>query len=315
MVRTARRLTWRRWTQRVPAREVDRPSAPGLRASDRDRDAAVELLSQAAGDGRLTLEEYSARADQALAARLIDELSQLTADLQRPGGATGRATPATPAGAEQLSAILGNESRKGHWRVPARLQARSVLGDCHIELQDAVLTSHVTVIEARATLGAITIFVPDGVEVRLSGKAIAGRKVLQAQPRSAARRAGDRSPGHGHPGQRHRQAAVAVEPGPRGAGGRGAPSARAAPRLTARRYPGAGGRRRQLAPPSRQQYSRPWMTWPGPSIGAIRNSPVHLAAGQLALLPGGTPHAATVPESAPAVTLNVFTHRDAPPGV
>ncbi len=53
---------------------------------------------------------------------------------------------------------------------------RSLLGDCHIELQDAVLTSHVTTIEARATLGAVTIFVPDGVEVRLSGKAILGAK-------------------------------------------------------------------------------------------------------------------------------------------
>jgi Domain of unknown function (DUF1707) len=104
--------------------DVDRASAPGLRASDQDRDAAVELLSQAASDGRLTLEEYSARADQALGARLIDELSQLTADLQRP------AAPAAPESSiEQLSAILGNETRKGHWRVPSRLEARSVLGD------------------------------------------------------------------------------------------------------------------------------------------------------------------------------------------
>ncbi len=77
---------------------------------------------------------------------------------------------------QQLSAILGNETRKGHWQVPARIEARSLLGDCHLELQDAVLTSHVTVIEARATLGSVTIFVPDGVEVRLSGKAILGAK-------------------------------------------------------------------------------------------------------------------------------------------
>jgi quercetin dioxygenase-like cupin family protein len=39
---------------------------------------------------------------------------------------------------------------------------------------------------------------------------------------------------------------------------------------------------------------------------------VRLEAGQLAALPGGTPHSATVPEGG-AVTLNVFTHRDAPP--
>ncbi len=54
--------------------------------------------------------------------------------------------------------------------------ARALLGDCQIELQDAVLTSHVTTIEARATLGSITILVPDGVEVRLSGSVILGAK-------------------------------------------------------------------------------------------------------------------------------------------
>ncbi len=141
-----------------------------MRASDREREAALALLSAAAADGRLTLEEYAARADRALGARLQGELAVLTADLP---------TGTVPAGAtapEQMEAVLGNESRKGRWRVPAHLVARSVLGDCHIELQDAILTSHVTTIEARATLGAVTILVPDGVEVRLGGKVILGAR-------------------------------------------------------------------------------------------------------------------------------------------
>jgi len=45
----------------------------------------------------------------------------------------------------------------------------------------------------------------------------------------------------------------------------------------------------------------------------VDGQPVRLEAGQLAALPGGTPHAATVPEGGGAVTLNVFTHREAPP--
>ena len=44
----------------------------------------------------------------------------------------------------------------------------------------------------------------------------------------------------------------------------------------------------------------------------VDGQPVRLEAGQLAALPGGTPHSATVPEGG-AVTLNVFTHREAPP--
>lgn len=45
----------------------------------------------------------------------------------------------------------------------------------------------------------------------------------------------------------------------------------------------------------------------------VNGQTVRLGAGQLATLPGGTPHSATVPSQGPAVTLNVFTHREAPP--
>ena len=44
----------------------------------------------------------------------------------------------------------------------------------------------------------------------------------------------------------------------------------------------------------------------------VDGRPVTLAEGQLALLPGGTPHSATVGDE-PVVSLNVFTHREAPP--
>jgi quercetin dioxygenase-like cupin family protein len=46
----------------------------------------------------------------------------------------------------------------------------------------------------------------------------------------------------------------------------------------------------------------------------VDGEPVRLGPGQLAALPGGTPHSASVPDE-PAVSLNVFTHREAPPSV
>jgi hypothetical protein len=160
---------------------LDPASSPlELRASDRDREAALELLSVAAGDGRLTLEEYSGRAELALNARLQRELAELTADLER---AVPDTSPVEPA---EITAILGNESRKGHWHVPAHMTVRSVLGDCHLELQEAVLTSQHTTIDASATLGSITIFAPDGVDVRLSGRATLGSKSSQIHSAPAA---------------------------------------------------------------------------------------------------------------------------------
>ena len=48
----------------------------------------------------------------------------------------------------------------------------------------------------------------------------------------------------------------------------------------------------------------------------VAGEPVHLDAGQLATLPGHTPHSATVPGTGSgAVTLNVFTHRETTPSV
>jgi hypothetical protein len=158
------------------------PRGKRLRASDADRDRVIDLLAGAAAEGRLTLEEYSERSSSALAARTQGELDVLTADI-----------PAVPArgeveAAEQITAVLGNESRKGPWVVPARLAVRSVLGDCHLEMQDAVLRQRVTVIDATARLGSITIFVPDGVEVRMTGRAVLGAKSseLRRAPRPGA---------------------------------------------------------------------------------------------------------------------------------
>ncbi|HWI71018.1 MAG TPA: cupin domain-containing protein [Baekduia sp.] len=44
----------------------------------------------------------------------------------------------------------------------------------------------------------------------------------------------------------------------------------------------------------------------------VNGNPVHLTAGQVATIPGGVPHSATVPPSG-AVTLNVLTSREKAP--
>jgi hypothetical protein len=151
-----------------PGLEAEPGRLPALRASDQDRDEALRLLAAAVGDGRLTLEEYSGRADRALGARMRSELGDVTADLQE---ATVQSASEVP---DKLVAILGTQSRRGRWRVPPHLTLRSLLGDCTIELQDAILTSPATTIEAHALLGSVTISVPEGVEVRLFGTAILG---------------------------------------------------------------------------------------------------------------------------------------------
>jgi hypothetical protein len=152
------------------------PAEPGtglLRASDADRDRAIETLAAASAEGRLSLEEYSERSEAALRARTVADLGGLTADLP----ATPRAGLA-PAPAE-ITAVLGNESRKGAWVVPPHLAVRSVLGDCHLEMHQAVISQRVTTIDATVRFGSMTIFVPDGIDVRMTGRAVLGAKSSQ----------------------------------------------------------------------------------------------------------------------------------------
>ena len=110
--------------------------------------------------------------DAALAARTLGDLAGLTADLP----ASRTATSGELAIPEEITAVLGNETRKGRWVVPPRMNVRSVLGDCHLEMQQAVIDQQVTTINARVRLGSVTIWVPDGVDVRLTGRAVLGAK-------------------------------------------------------------------------------------------------------------------------------------------
>ncbi|HTU72587.1 MAG TPA: DUF1707 domain-containing protein [Trebonia sp.] len=153
-----------------------------VRASDADRDRTVEALAGASAEGRLTLEEYSQRSEAALVARTLGELTILTSDLPAPS--QGVALPV----ATEITAVLGNESRKGPWVVPAHLTVRSVLGDCHLEMHQAVIGQHVTTIDATVRFGSMTIFVPDGIDVRLTGQAVLGAKSsqLRGEPQAGA---------------------------------------------------------------------------------------------------------------------------------
>ncbi len=72
-----------------------------MRASDADRERAVEFLRAHAGEGRLTVDELGDRVGSALGARTIGDLDDLVYDLpplpRTPGKAETRRRPALPA--------------------------------------------------------------------------------------------------------------------------------------------------------------------------------------------------------------------------
>ena len=72
---------------------VDPSSSPALRASDADRDRVIDVLRAAVADGRLDPAEFDERLDAALAARTLDALTPLTADLIAAPGSRAALTP------------------------------------------------------------------------------------------------------------------------------------------------------------------------------------------------------------------------------
>lgn len=155
---------------------ADPPSSPVLRASDADRDRVIELLRAAVADGRLDRAEFDERVDAALAARTIDALTPLTADLIAAPGRGGvltlplAGTPAEPA-AELLTIKEkhGPVRRDGRWTLPHRLALRTAW--CHVllDLTSAVRSGPELVIEMRVRGGGVELVLAPGMVVDANG--------------------------------------------------------------------------------------------------------------------------------------------------
>lgn len=148
-----------------------------IRVSDLERDAAVARLRDRAADGTLTFEELTGRVERALTARTRAELAQLEADLPRTGSPSSPSARAKGA-RRWFVGILGEATAKGRWRCADRLGAFSFMGGCELDLRRAVIDSSEVTITAVAFLGSIRVYVPEGVEVELTGVPIMGGKSL-----------------------------------------------------------------------------------------------------------------------------------------
>jgi hypothetical protein len=150
---------------------VDDDLPPAIRASDAERDATVIHLREAMAEGRLTLDDFSQRTDAALTALTRDQLAEVVADLPINPGYPAQAF-ATP----WVVGVMGSARRKGRWRVGHELHAVSIMGDCKIDLREAVIDAPVITIDALAMLGTVEVIVPEGVQVDFEGIAIMGSK-------------------------------------------------------------------------------------------------------------------------------------------
>jgi hypothetical protein len=157
-------------------------SLPELRASDSDRERAVEVLRHANSDGQLTVDELEDRVSAAYAARTRRELEQLTADVSPApapgddvsGRDSGLAVKDGPGGTRWLIAVMGGHERKGWWRLAPRCTVVSFMGGNDVDLNDAELSERVTELNVYSIMGGSEIRVPHGVHVQVSNFAFMG---------------------------------------------------------------------------------------------------------------------------------------------
>ena len=172
------------------------PDPQHLRASDADRERVAETLRQAAGDGRLTMDELDERLDAVYAAKTYAELVPITQDLPDQSGASSVLAPSRTAsgdvrqyGGDPTShtavAILGGFSRKGDWVVPKTFNAFMLLGGGEIDLRDARFSEREVSIHVVAILGGCEITVPEDATVNVNGVGIMGAFEHSAQGSSA----------------------------------------------------------------------------------------------------------------------------------
>jgi hypothetical protein len=122
---------------------VDSQDPDQLRISDQDRHHVAEILREAAGEGRIDLDE--------LDERLV------------PGPSN-----------ERHLAILSGLERKGEWIVPAHLTVSCFMGGADLDLRRARFTAREVVLTVNAVMGGADIKVNPQTHVIMEGTAFLG---------------------------------------------------------------------------------------------------------------------------------------------
>lgn len=162
----------------------------------------VEILRDAAAEGRLDTDELSERVERALTARTFADLEPLTADLpavapappvvRAPGPSAPSAAAAAvpvPADGDVVKWQTSGQrlTREGAWAVPRVVEIESVGGSVRLDYTLARLPEggHST-LRISTSGGKVRLTVPSHIAVDLSGVSTVGGKIRDHVSRHAA---------------------------------------------------------------------------------------------------------------------------------
>lgn len=149
------------------------PVIPQDRPLDALRSEAIDRLIMNYGHGRLSLEAFERRLDQALDAESHQTLEALTADLDLDIDerfiAEKRAELGL-AGADRIDRriehvvnVFSSGGRSGPWTVPDEIRVFTIFGSTNLDLSDARFSMPETRVKVLCLFGAVDIFVREGI--------------------------------------------------------------------------------------------------------------------------------------------------------
>lgn len=147
--------------------------AKTYRIGHKERDEAIEVLREAAGDGRITVEELDERMEKVHAARfpvdlddvLFDLTTRLPSDRFRTGSALARPTPASRAMETGEPLVLkaggANELRRGRWQILPSIRCHPTMSNIELNFLEVETDLEVIDVEVVAGMGSLIVVVPD----------------------------------------------------------------------------------------------------------------------------------------------------------
>jgi hypothetical protein len=156
-------------------------ASSGERAGEAQLEAVLRRLGVACGEGRLTLEEFSARAQDAYVARTAAALLRTLDGL--PGRIPGASlvTRDPQEGTAWHVALIGGVRRSGRWIMEHRLISLTLIGSVNLDLRKALLSGPEASVMALAVVGGVNACVPSGVRVDVGGLSLFGQRSVDVE--------------------------------------------------------------------------------------------------------------------------------------
>lgn len=144
----------------------------------------MAALQDAAGEGRLTLTEFSDRVEAVYQSTTYGDLDSLTADLPGAGKLGGtvarRDNPESVErsrgrkGRRRCTAIMSDHVEQYVGETPSTVRVFSLMGDVTLDLREARIPGGELRISGQVIMGDLHVQVPSGVEVHIEGVNIMG---------------------------------------------------------------------------------------------------------------------------------------------